>query len=110
LLGFARKQTIAPKVIDVNDNVARIIKMLGTLIGEDIDLVWLPGADLKPVMMDPTQLDQIMANLCVNARDAISGVGKITILSWFVVPVRAWPLLKNRFPLHPWQARCMTCW
>jgi PAS domain S-box-containing protein len=79
LLGFARKQTIAPKVIDVNDNVARIIKMLGTLIGEDIDLVWLPGADLKPVMMDPTQLDQIMANLCVNARDAISGVGKITV-------------------------------
>lgn len=79
LLGFARKQTIAPRVIDLNDTVARILKMLTPLIGEDIDLVWLPGANLKPVMMDPTQLDQIMANLCVNARDAISGVGKITV-------------------------------
>ena len=85
LLGFARKQTIAPKVIDVNNNVARIIKMLGPLIGEDIDLVWLPGADLNPVMMDPTQLDQVMANLCVNARDAISGVGKITVETAMVI-------------------------
>ncbi len=79
LLGFARKQTIAPRVIDVNDNVARIIKMLGPLIGEDITLNWLPGANLQPVMMDPAQLDQIMANLCVNARDAISGIGKVTV-------------------------------
>ena len=79
LLGFARKQTIAPRVIDLNDTVARILKMLAPLIGEDIDLVWLPGASLQTVMMDPTQLDQIMANLCVNARDAISGVGKITV-------------------------------
>ena len=79
LLGFARKQTIAPRIIDLNDTVARILKMLTPLIGEDIDLVWLPGANLQPVMMDPIQLDQIMANLCVNARDAISGVGKITV-------------------------------
>jgi PAS domain S-box-containing protein len=79
LLGFARKQTIAPRVIDLNDTVARILKMLTPLIGEDIDLAWLPGANLKPVLMDPTQLDQIMANLCVNARDAIAGVGKITV-------------------------------
>ncbi|MDT8380509.1 MAG: PAS domain S-box protein [Desulfotignum sp.] len=85
LLGFARKQTIALKVIDINDNVARIIKMLGTLIGEDIDLVWLPGANLKPVMMDSTQLDQIMANLCVNARDSISGIGKITVETAMVI-------------------------
>ncbi len=79
LLGFARKQTIAPKVIDLNDNVARIIKMLAPLIGEDITLKWLPGANLQPVMMDPAQLDQIMANLCVNARDAIPDVGNITV-------------------------------
>ena len=79
LLGFARKQTIAPRAIDLNDTVARILKMLTPLIGEDIDLVWLPGANLQSVLMDPTQLDQIMANLCVNARDAISGVGKITV-------------------------------
>jgi two-component system, cell cycle sensor histidine kinase and response regulator CckA len=79
LLGFARKQTIAPRVIDLNDTVTKILKMLGPLIGEDIDFVWLPGAELQPVMMDPAQLDQIMANLCVNARDAISGIGKITV-------------------------------
>jgi PAS domain S-box-containing protein len=79
LLGFARKQTIAPKVIDLNDNVARIIKMLAPLICEDITLKWLPGANLQPVMMDPAQLDQIMANLCVNARDAIPDVGTITV-------------------------------
>ena len=49
------------------------------LIGEDIDLVWLPGQDLDPVKMDPSQIDQMLANLCVNARDAIHDVGKITI-------------------------------
>ena len=50
--------------------------MLRRLIGEDIDLVWQPGADLWPVKMDPSQIDQILANLCVNARDAIAGRGQ----------------------------------
>ena len=79
LLAFARKQTIAPRVIDLNETVTGMLKMLRRLIGEDIDLVWLPGSDLWPVKMDPSQIDQILANLCVNARDAISGVGKIII-------------------------------
>ncbi|RJQ77490.1 MAG: PAS domain S-box protein [Desulfobacteraceae bacterium] len=79
LLAFARKQTIAPKLIDLNDTVEGILRMLRRLIGEDIELTWLPGANLGPIMMDPSQLDQIMANLCVNARDAIADVGKITI-------------------------------
>ncbi|MBI5894610.1 MAG: histidine kinase, partial [Desulfobacterales bacterium] len=79
LLGFARKQTIAPMLIDLNDTVEGILKMLHRLIGEDIELAWLPGANLRPILMDPSQLDQIMANLCVNARDAIADVGKITI-------------------------------
>jgi PAS domain S-box-containing protein len=79
LLAFARKQTIAPKVLDLNDNVEGMLKMLRRLIGEDIDLVWLPGQSLWPVKMDPSQVDQILANLCVNARDAIEGVGKVTI-------------------------------
>jgi len=79
LLAFARKQTIAPKVLDLNENVEEMLKMLRRLIGEDIQLTWLPGASLWPVKMDPSQIDQIMANLCVNARDAISGVGEITI-------------------------------
>ena len=79
LLAFARKQTIAPVVLDLNETVESILKMLRRLIGEDIDLVWMPGKDLGNVKMDPSQIDQILANLCVNARDAIEGVGKITI-------------------------------
>ena len=79
LLAFARKQTIAPKVLDLNENIESMIKMLRRLIGEDIDLVWLPGKNLWNVKMDPSQIDQILVNLCVNARDAIEGVGKVTI-------------------------------
>jgi len=79
LLAFARKQTIAPLSLALNENVETMLKMLRRLIGEDIDLTWLPGKNLWPVKMDPSQIDQILANLCVNARDAIEGVGKITI-------------------------------
>ena len=79
LLAFARKQTIAPMVLDLNKNVETMLKMLQRLIGENIDLAWLPGADLESVKMDPSQIDQILANLCVNARDAIKDVGKVTI-------------------------------
>jgi PAS domain S-box-containing protein len=79
LLAFARKQTINPVVFDMNLNVESMLNMLRRLIGEDIELAWVPKAGLCPVKMDPVQLDQILANLCVNARDAIAGVGKITI-------------------------------
>ena len=79
LLAFARKQTIAPKVLDLNESVESALKLLRRLIGEAIDLVWLPGRRLGPVKMDPAQVGQVLANLCVNARDAIAGVGKITI-------------------------------
>ena len=79
LLAFARKQTITPKTIDLNETVEGMLKMLRRLIGEDIDLSWRPGPGRMPVFMDPSQLDQLLANLCVNARDAIAGVGKLTI-------------------------------
>lgn len=79
LLAFARKQAIAPVVVDLNEVVESTLKMLRRLIGEDIDLAWLPETSLWPVKMDPSQVDQILANLCVNARDAIPGVGRITI-------------------------------
>ncbi|MCD4650165.1 MAG: PAS domain S-box protein [Candidatus Cloacimonetes bacterium] len=79
LLAFARKQTAAPRVLDLNDTMERMLKMLRCLIGEDINLTWLPGAEVWPVKVDPSQIDQILANLCVNARDAIEGVGKIVI-------------------------------
>lgn len=79
LLAFARKQTVAPKVLDLNEVVEGTLKMLRRLIGEDIDLAWLPGGGLWPVKLDPSQVDQILANLCVNARDAIGDTGKVTI-------------------------------
>ena len=79
LLAFARQQAIAPKVLDLNKTVEGLLKLLRRLIGEDIHLVWCPASSLWPVKLDPTQMDQILANLCVNARDAINGVGKITI-------------------------------
>lgn len=78
LIAFACRQAVAPKVLDLNDSVT-MLKMLRRLIGEDIELVWIPGADLWPVKIDSSQIDQLLVNLCVNARDAIAGVGKIII-------------------------------
>ena len=79
LLGFARRQPVVPRVLDLNDVVSDALKMLGRLIGEAIRLTWLPGAGLWQVRMDPTQLGQVLANLCVNARDAMAGAGHIRI-------------------------------
>jgi nitrogen-specific signal transduction histidine kinase/ActR/RegA family two-component response regulator len=79
LLAFARKQTVIPRILDLNETVEGMLKMLHRLIGEDISLVWHPSPDLWPVRVDPSQVDQMLANLCINARDAIADVGKITI-------------------------------
>jgi PAS domain S-box-containing protein len=79
LLTFARKQEIYPRVLDLNQALGNIFKMLDRLIGEDIKLVYEAGENLWPVKIDPAQLDQIMANLCVNARDAIHGSGSVTV-------------------------------
>ncbi|MBT7302994.1 MAG: PAS domain S-box protein [Victivallales bacterium] len=79
LLTFARKQVVVPEVLDVNKTLAGMLKMLRRLIGENINLDWQPKEGLWSVMMDPSQIDQILANLCVNARDAIGDVGAITI-------------------------------
>ncbi|MDA3924284.1 MAG: PAS domain S-box protein [Kiritimatiellae bacterium] len=79
LLAFARKQTMTPKVLDLNETVCGMLMMLRQLIGEDIDLTWQPTAADTTVKMDPAQIDQILANLCVNARDAIAGVGKLKV-------------------------------
>ncbi|MEW6260808.1 MAG: PAS domain S-box protein [Thermodesulfobacteriota bacterium] len=70
LLAFARRQTAEPKVLDLNDIITEMLKMVRRLIGEDMRLTWMPGPNLWPVRIDPAQVDQILANLCVNARDA----------------------------------------
>ncbi|BBO77294.1 hypothetical protein DSCW_47110 [Desulfosarcina widdelii] len=79
LLAFARKQTVEPVVLDLNEAIEGILKMLRRIIGENIELAWMPATGQCTVRMDPSQLDQILANLCVNARDAIEEVGKVTI-------------------------------
>ena len=79
LLAFARQQTIAPHVLDLNATVADMLRMLRRLIGEDVQLTWIPEEPLGTVYMDPAQLHQILANLCINARDALDGGGKIIL-------------------------------
>ncbi|MBU0676040.1 MAG: response regulator [Proteobacteria bacterium] len=79
LLAFSRKQVVNPGILNLNEVITLSQKMLKRLIGEDIDLQFLPQDDLWNVLMDSSQLDQIMANLTVNARDAIEGVGQMTV-------------------------------
>ncbi len=79
LLTFARKQTVQPKELDLNVTIDGMLKMLERMVGENVQLMWKPAADLWRVKMDPSQINQILANLCVNARDAIADVGHVTI-------------------------------
>lgn len=79
LLAFARKQSISPQIINLNTALPEMLKMLHRLIGEDVELILEPASDLKPVRFDPGQLNQILTNLCINARDSIDGSGKIII-------------------------------
>ncbi|MBM9615877.1 response regulator [Desulfobulbus rhabdoformis] len=80
LLAFARKQTLSTKVLHLNELIEGMLKMVQRLIGEGVELRWIPGDDLWPIQADPAQIDQILVNLCVNSRDAMqSGVGRITV-------------------------------
>lgn len=79
LLTFARKQPVNPRIIEINESVAAMAGMLRRLIRQDIEIQWIPGTDPSWVKIDPVQVDQLLANLCLNARDAIEASGKITI-------------------------------
>ncbi|MGA8130422.1 MAG: PAS domain S-box protein, partial [Syntrophobacteraceae bacterium] len=79
LLAFAQIQTCIPKILDLNGTISGMLKKLRGLIGEDIDLLWGPEPDVWKVKIDPSQVAQILANLVVNARDAIIGVGAIAL-------------------------------
>jgi PAS domain S-box-containing protein len=79
LLAFARRQTVSPQVLNLNGAVEGLLQMLRRLIGEDVELAWQPGDGAGQVRLDPSQLDQLLANLVVNARDAIAGTGRITL-------------------------------
>src|SRR6202795_474177 len=79
LLAFSRKQMLTPKVLDLNAVVTENFKMLTRLIGEDIELVMVPGSDLGAAKADPGQIEQVIMNLAVNARDPMPRGGKLTI-------------------------------
>ncbi len=81
LLTFGRKQTINPEVLNLNQAVANTLKMLPEILGKNVSIVWQPAKTLWRVAMDPVQVDQVLMNLCVNARDAFDGSGTITIAS-----------------------------
>ena len=79
ILTFARKQAVAPQHIDLNETVDGLLGMMRKVIGEDIRLTWKPGGAAAWIKIDPVQVDQILANLLLNARDAIAGSGSITV-------------------------------
>jgi len=79
LLAFGRGQVIKPRHLDLNLVVADVLKLLRRVIGEHIELCFNPGNEPCPVNADPRQLEQVLMNLCVNARDAMPGGGRITI-------------------------------
>jgi PAS domain S-box-containing protein len=79
LLAFARKQIIMPELLELNGLIEKMLPMLRRLIGEHIKLVWIPDSKNVYLKIDPSQIDQIVVNLCVNARDAITGNGRITL-------------------------------
>ncbi len=79
LLAFSRKQMLAPRIVNLNDIATENFKMLNRMIGEDIDLVTIPGKNLWPVRADSGQIEQVIMNLAINARDAMPSGGKLTI-------------------------------
>jgi two-component system cell cycle sensor histidine kinase/response regulator CckA len=79
LLAFSRKQIVVPKVIDLNTVIERGNRMISRIIGEDVELLFIPAETIWPVRMDPSQVDQLLINLATNARDAMPEGGKLTI-------------------------------
>ncbi len=85
LLAFARRQTVNPKIIDLHKTVPESIQLLERLLEASISLEWQPCDGNACIKVDPTQLDQVLVNLCVNARDAIDGHGAIVLTTWETV-------------------------
>jgi PAS domain S-box-containing protein len=79
LLAFSRRQVIQPAVVNLNEVIAGLMKMLGRLIGEHIQLDIVQGNDLQLVRADPGQIEQVLMNLCINARDAMPDGGQLRI-------------------------------
>jgi PAS domain S-box-containing protein len=79
LLAFSRKQVLQPRVLDLNEVVSGMIQMFSRVIGENIEMAFLPGTKLGRVKADPGQIEQVLLNLVVNGRDAMPDGGRLTI-------------------------------
>ena len=79
LLAFSRRQIVQPKILDLNELLTDIKKMLERLIGEDVELLMIPGPELWQVEVDPGQMEQVIMNLVVNAKDAMPRGGRVTV-------------------------------
>ena len=79
LLAFSRKQVLSPRIINLNDTVMNLDSFLRRLIGEDIEVLTAPASDLGSVKADPGQIEQVIMNLALNARDAMPHGGKLTV-------------------------------
>ncbi|TKB09664.1 PAS domain S-box protein [Desulforhopalus sp. IMCC35007] len=98
LLAFARRQPVSPQLLDLNGTVEEMLKMVRHLIGEDIELIWSPARNLPSIHIDPSQLDQLLVNLCVNARDAIRGTGTISVDTQHAVITRTTSTAYSKIP------------
>ncbi len=76
---FARQQNMTADTLDLNTTIEKKLTTLRHILGDDIELNWRPGSRLAPIKADLSQIDQILVNLCANARDAIDGTGRVTI-------------------------------
>jgi PAS domain S-box-containing protein len=104
LLAFSRKQLIEPKVVNLNDIISTLQKMVARLIGEDVELTVRPGTNLGSVKVDPGQFEQILVNLVVNSRDAMPGGGSLLIETCNVDLDQAFCSLHSHTPAGPYVA------
>lgn len=102
LLAFSRRQMLRPREVDLNQLIPDALKMVRRLIGEHIDITFSPDSDLPQVSVDPVQMEQVMMNLCINARDAMPDGGQISIatMTTTIDPNRARALELRRPGLH----------
>ncbi len=81
LLAFSRKQILELRIININILITDLLKLLGKTLGEHIEINFIPGQNLKNMKGDPAQIEQVIMNLCINARDAMPDRGKLTIVT-----------------------------